>query len=449
MLFKNKEQIINNGQTPEFKKVRRDILEIFNDAIDAVNPYNAVKSRFSDNKIIFDDKEFDVSKLKNIYLIAFGKASIGMAKAVLDSVEIYEGVVITNELNTKINKENISIFSGGHPIPNENSINGADRVLELTKKCEKNDLLIILISGGGSALLAKPRVQLSDLQKTTDLLLKSGAKINEINTIRKHLSLVKGGQLIKDIKCQTISFIISDIIGDPLEFIASGPTYPDSTKFIDADKIINKYKLKEKLPSTINKIIKDGIEGKIPETPKPNDKIFERVENFIVANNNNACKAASEKAKKIGYRPLILTTSLDGEAKIVGKYLIDKAKNHITDDKKIAFISGGETTVTIEGKGKGGRNQEMVLSAIELLNNENIVFSSFATDGVDGVSNAAGAIADGFSYKRAKEKKLDFNTFLDNNNSYEFFKSLEDVLLTNPTGTNVMDLQVSIKFKKS
>jgi glycerate-2-kinase len=446
MLFKNKKQLINNGQTPELKKVRSDILEIFKNAIKAVDPYNAVKSRFSNNKIFFDDIEFDVSKFKDIYLISFGKASIGMAKAVTDSIKIKDGVVITNDPSQKIDNENVSIFVGGHPIPNELSINGADKAIEITKKCEKNDLLIILISGGGSALLAKPRVELKDLQKTTDLLLKSGANINEINTIRKHLSFVKGGQLIKDVKCQTLSLIISDIIGDPLEFIASGPTYPDSTKFVDADKIIKKYKLEEKLPTKVIKIIKDGTEANIPETPKPGDKIFEKVENFIVANNNIACKAASEKATQLGYIPLILTTSLDGEAKTVGKYLVEKAENHISEHKKIAFISGGETTVTIKGKGKGGRNQEMVLSTVEDLSNKNIVFSSFATDGVDGTSKAAGAIADSFSYKRAKEKKLDFNEFLKDNNSYEFFKILDDALLTNPTGTNVMDIQAIIKF---
>ena len=439
MLFKNSEAIIDNGQTSELKKIRRDILEIFSAVIDSVDPYKSVKSKLN-------EKEVDVSDYKNVYLIGFGKASVGMAKAVCDSINISEAVVITNESNAKINHDNISIFQGGHPIPNENSIKGAEKAIGLVKKCDEKDLLIVLISGGGSALLAKPRVPLEDLQKTTNLLLKSGANINEINTIRKHLSHVKGGQLVKDAKCKVISLIISDIIGDPLGFIASGPTYPDSTTYSDSKKILEKYDLWSKIPNSARNIIEDGISGKIPETAKENNPVFVNVINEIIANNKIACEAASEKANILGYKPIILTTNLDGEAKEVGKYLVEKTKNYISNGKKIAFISGGETTVTIKGKGKGGRNQEMVLSTIRNLEKEKIVFSSFATDGIDGICNAAGAIADGFSYSRSIVKKLDVKKYLDDNNSYEFFSSIEDIFLTGSTGTNVMDIQILIKY---
>jgi len=438
MLFKNFKTIIDNGQTPEIKKARKNILDIFTAALNAVDPYNAVK-------LFLDKQKIDISDFKDIYLIGFGKASIGMAKATCETFKIKKGIVITNISNKKLNN-NIQVFTGGHPLPNKTSIHGAEQSLKLIEKCRENDLLIVLISGGGSALLSKPRIPLEDLKKITNLLLKSGADIKEINTIRKHLSFVKGGQLIKNVKCQVISLVISDIIGDPIEFIASGPTYPDSTTFSDAEKILKKYDLWKKIPFSARKIIEDGEKGLIPETPKQDDVVFDRVDNFVIANNKIACENAEKKAKKLGYKTLFLTSALDGEAKNVGRYLIEKAKNHLINEETV-FISGGETTVTIKGNGRGGRNQEMILGAIETLSDENMVFSSFATDGVDGTSDAAGAIADGFSYKRAIKKNLDPEKYLKSNDSYEFFKKTGDLLITGPTGTNVMDIQIILKLR--
>ena len=445
MLIKNREQIIENGQTPELKSIREDVLNVLSSALDAVNPYNAVKSKFDGENINFMSETIDISDFKNIYLVGFGKASIGMAQAVCDSINIKQGAVVTNDPNNKVQSDRVSTFIGSHPIPDNKSVEGTEKILEIVEKCEENDLLIILISGGGSALLTKPRVSINDLQKTTDLLLKSGANINEINTIRKHLSFVKGGQLAASAKCMILSFIISDIIGDPMEFIASGPTYPDSTTYIDAQKILNKYKLWMSLPSSVQNIIEEGIKGKIPETPKKNNPVFNDVFNFIVANNEIACNAAKEKAEELGYKTMLLTTSLDGEAKDIGKYLAEKATNYLTEGKKVVFIAGGETTVTIKGNGRGGRNQEMVLASIEELADKNIVLSSFATDGIDGMSDAAGAIADAYTMLRSREKDLDPKKFLEDNNSYEFFKNLDDLFLTGPTGTNVMDIQILVK----
>ena len=445
MLFKNREQIIENGQTPELKSIREDVLDVLNSALDAVNPYNAVKSKFDGKNINFKSETIDISDFENIYLVGFGKASIGMAQAVCDSINVKQGAVVTNDPGNEVQSDCISTFVGSHPIPDEKSIEGTEEILEIVEKCEENDLLIVLISGGGSALLEKPRVSINDLQKTTDLLLKSGANINGINTIRKHLSFVKGGQLAASAKCMIISFIVSDIIGDPVEFIASGPTYPDSTTYQDAQRILNKYNLWTKLPSSVQDVIEDGIKGKIPETPKKNDPAFNDVFNFIVANNKIACNAAKEKAEELEYKAILLTTSLDGEAKDIGKYLAEKAANYLTEGEKVVFISGGETTVTIKGSGKGGRNQEMILGSLEELADKNIVFSSFATDGIDGMSDAAGAIADTFTMKRALKNNLDPKEFLENNNSYEFFKNLDDLFLTGPTGTNVMDIQILVK----
>jgi len=446
MLFKNYEQIINNGQTPELKKVRNDILQFLESAIDAVDPYNVIKSKFSNSKITFGSELINISDFGDVYLVGFGKASVGMAQAVCDSINVKKGAIVTNDTKNSVSSKNIETIVGSHPIPDEKSVKGAEKVLEIIENCNESDLLVVLISGGGSALLTKPRVKLKDLQETTDLLLKSGANINEINTIRKHLSFVKGGQLAANAKCRVISLIVSDIIGDPIEFIASGPTYPDSTTFQDSQNILKKYDLWEKIPIDVKQTIEDGIIGKIPETPKKNNTIFRNVSNFIVANNKIACNAAKEKAEELSYKAIILTTSLDGEAKDIGKYLAEKATSYLNEGKKVVFISGGETTVTIKGNGKGGRNQEMVLGSLEELVNGNVIFSSFATDGIDGMSNAAGAIADNLTLSRANDENLDPLLFLEDNNSNEFFDRINDLLITGPTGTNVMDIQIIVKF---
>ena len=447
MLFKNWEQIINNGQTTELKKIREDVLDILVSALDAVDPYNAVKSRFDGKRIIFEEETIDISDFEDIYLVGFGKASVGMVQAVCDSVDITKGVVVTNDSKNNVQSDRVSTFVGGHPIPDQNSVDCTEKILDIVRECDEEDLLIVLISGGGSALLCMPKVDLKDLQQTTDLLLRSGADINEINTIRKHLSFVKGGQLVKSAKCMVISFIISDIVGDPMEFIASGPTYPDSTTYGDAQNILRKYDLWEKLPFAVRKVVEDGVQGKIPETPKYNDPVFDNVFNFIVANNEIACKSAVSKAEELGYDTILLTASLTGEAKDIGRYIVDKARNYNMNVKKIAFVSGGETTVTLKGSGRGGRNQEIVLASVDGLNDTDMIFASFATDGIDGKSDAAGAIADGFTLMKAREKNLDPDMFLKENNSYEFFKRLDELLITGSTGTNVMDIQIIIKTR--
>ena len=444
MLFKNYDQLVSNGQTPELKKKRKDVLDILTAALESVDPYNAVRRVFDGNYIVFEDKTIDLSCFEHVYLVGFGKASVGMAQAVCDSVTVSRGVVVTNDSSAKVTNESIEVVVGGHPMPNNGSILGAEKILEIVNLCGEHDCLIVLVSGGGSALLCKPRICLEDLQETTDLLLRSGADINEINTIRKHLSYVKGGQLVKQVKGVVVSLIISDIVGDPLEFIASGPTSPDSTTFSDAKKVLEKYDLWQKVPTEIKNVIELGINGKIDETPKRDDPAFDNVFNFIVANNEIACKATEEKAKEIGYKTMLLTTSLTGEAKDVGQYLTDKANNYRKEDGDFVFISGGETTVTVKGNGRGGRNQELVLGSVESIVGSDLVLASFATDGIDGKSDAAGAIADGFTLSRADKKRLDPNNFLLENNSYEFFLELGDLFMTGSSGTNVMDIQVIV-----
>jgi len=444
MLFKNYDQLVANGQTPELKKKRKDVLDILTAALESVDPYNAVARVFDNDQIVFEDKTIDLSCFEHVYLVGFGKASVGMAQAVCNSVTVSRGVVVTNDSSAKVTNESINVVVGGHPMPNNGSILGAEKTLEIVNMCGKDDCLIVLVSGGGSALLCKPRICLEDMQETTDLLLRSGADINEINTIRKHLSYVKGGQLVKQVKGVVVSLIISDIVGDPLEFIASGPTSPDSTTFSDAKKVLEKYGLWRRIPTEVKNVIEEGINGKIDETPKRDDPAFDNVFNFIVANNEIACKAAEGKAKEIGYTTMLLTTSLTGEAKDVGRYLTDKANNYSKKEGDFVFISGGETTVTVKGNGRGGRNQELVLGTVESIVGSDLVLASFATDGIDGKSDAAGAIADGFTLSRANKKRLDPNNFLLENNSYEFFLELDDLFMTGSSGTNVMDIQVIV-----
>ncbi|MEF8879082.1 MAG: glycerate kinase [Candidatus Thermoplasmatota archaeon] len=443
-MFKNRERIIENGSTPELKTVRSDVLDILNAVIEAVDPYKSVKSHFSGNILFFDEDKIDVSDFRDVYLVGFGKASVGMAEAVCDSIKIKKGVVVTNDPDASVDNKSVETVVGGHPIPDEGSVEGGKKVLGLIDKCEEDDLLVVLISGGGSALLAKPRISLEGMKKITDLLLKSGADINEINTIRKHLSKVKGGQLSKHCKGMLVSLIISDIVGDPMSFIASGPTYPDDTTFEDAKDVLEKYSLWSKIPTSAKNVIERGLKGETSDTPNTDSEVFENVFNYIVANNSIACEAAKNKAKELDYTPMLLTSSLEGEAREMGIYIVDKAQTPINKDT-MTLISGGETTVTIKGDGKGGRNQEMVLSVVGKIFGENIVFASFGTDGIDGDSDAAGAIADGFTLSRATEKGLDPKKYLENNDSYNFFKPLDDLLLTGPTGTNVMDVQLIVK----
>jgi len=442
MLFKNYEQLVKNGQTPILQKKRKDVLDILTYTIESVIPYNSVKRLFVGNKICINDEIFELSNFKNIFVIGFGKASVGMAKAVCNSVSVTKGVIITNDSLAKISHDKIEVIVGGHPIPNRGSIFGAEKIIEVTKQCNKDDLLIVLISGGGSALLCKPRISLNNLQKTTNLLLQSGADINEINTIRKHLSYIKGGQLAMLTKGTIISLIISDIINDPIEFISSGPTSPDSTTFSDAKKILEEYSLLKKVPPEVKKVIEDGINGYIPETPKKSDPVFNKVYNSIVANNKTACKAAQNKALELGYKPKIITTSISGEAKHIVNSLFNMSNTYQKNQN--ILIAGGETTVKIKGDGKGGRNQELVLGGVERIANTDIVLASFATDGIDGISDAAGAIADGLTLSRANKKGLYPEKFLEENNSYVFFSLLNDLFITGSTGTNVMDIQLII-----
>jgi len=442
MIFQNYTDIIANGQTKELQQKRQDILEILSAACDSVNPTNAVEKIIVGDFLELGEKTIALPNFNNIFLVGFGKASAGMAQAVCDHIKVSKGVIITNDSQAVVHDSQVEIVLGGHPLPTQGSIDGAKKIMDIISLCTEDDLLIVLISGGGSALLCHPRISLEDLQQTTDLLLRSGADITEINTIRKHLSFVKGGQLVQNSKGTMVSLVISDIVGDPLEFIASGPTYPDSTTYSDAKQIFEHYQLWTIIPVGVRTIIDQGIACDIPETVKQDNPVFLKVYHSIVANNEIACNSAIQKAKDLGYKTMLLTTSLTGEAKEMGKFISDKASHFFHQDQKWAFVAGGETTVTLSGHGKGGRNQELVLGAVEKIARSNVTLASFATDGIDGTSDTAGAIADNTTLKRAAQLQIHPADFLTSNNSFEFFQKIGDLFVTGPTGTNVMDIQI-------
>jgi len=444
MLFKNYNDLVLNGQTPVLQQKRKDVLDILTAAVDAVQPSRVVKDVFSGTHLVFASEAIDLSSFDHLYVVGFGKASVGMAQAICDAVTVTKGVIITNDPSAIITNHSIEVIIGGHPLPNEGSIRGAQKILDLFGQCSENDCVIVLISGGGSALFCKPRLPLNDLQKTINMLLRSGASIDELNTIRKHLSLVKGGQLAQHTKAVIVSLIVSDIVHDPISSIASGPTCPDPTTFSDAREILKRYELWTNIPETVRTVITEGIAGRISETLKENDPVFETVFNFIIANNERACQGAIKKAKELGYDAKLMTTSITGEARVIGQYLINRVIRSLIHGKTVV-ITSGETTVTVQGGGTGGRNQELVLSCVEEIAGKDMVVASFATDGIDGNSDAAGALADGFTLARALKKKLNPSRFLEQNNSYVFFHELGDTLRTGLTGANVMDIQILIQ----
>ena len=453
--IKNKEALIENGESPSDKKARMLALSSFEHALKAVDPKQIIKSkiRLDNSKLLVNDYVFDIDRFENIYVVGGGKASGSMAEAlehVLGS-RIREGVVNVPH-GSSHKTEIIKLHGASHPVPDQAGVEGAQHIIELTEKAKENDLVICLISGGGSSLMPLPRndVSLADKKEITDMLLKSGATINEINTVRKHISNIKGGWLAKKAYPATIlNLILSDVIGDPLDFIASGPTVPDSTTFKDAIKVLKKYNLWEKAPASIRKVLSDGEKGVIPETPKPDDKTFKKVFNVVVGNNRTASLAACNYLKSEGLNTLLLTTTLEGEARHVGVMMasiiqeIGFSGNPLK--KPAAVVAGGETTVTVTGKGVGGRNQELALAAISKINGINgAVLASMSTDGIDGPTDAAGAIVDGKTLAKAVKRGLAPEEFLAENDSYNFFSKLEDLIFTGQTGTNVNDITVIV-----
>jgi glycerate-2-kinase len=453
--IKNKEELIRNGETKLNRKARALALRSLESALNAVDPKQIIKSKLLLKNLTLhvNGYSIDLKKFRNIYVIGGGKASGSMAEA----LEQVLGNRITNGLvnvprSSKNKTDIIKLHEASHPIPDEAGVEGTRRMLKIAEQAKEDDLVICLISGGGSSLMPLPRgkISITDKKKITNALLKCGATINEINTIRKHISDFKGGWLAKKAYPATIlNLILSDVVGDPLDFIASGPTVPDSTTFINAIKVLKKYRLWSKAPASIRKVLSDGEKGIILETPKADDEAFKRVYNVVVGNNRLASLTAQKYLKSEGLNTLLLTSTLEGEARHVGIMLasivheVSVSGNPVP--KPAGIIAGGETTVTVTGKGLGGRNQEIALAAAQKLNDMNgVVVASLSTDGVDGPTDAAGAIADGKTLVRAAKMGLTPEEYLAENDSYHFFSKLGDLIFTGPTGTNVNDVSVIV-----
>jgi glycerate 2-kinase len=451
--IQNKSQLIMNGGS-EYCNARKMALQILESALGAADPRLIVKSAVSLNGSILKagDYCFDLSDYKHVYVVGGGKASGAMTEAIEDLMGSYitEGVVnipLAQRYRTKI----ITLNEAAHPIPDEAGIKGTQRILDIAEKAGKNDLVICLISGGGSSLLPSPRgITLANKQELTNKLLRSGATINEINVVRKHISNIKGGWLARrSYPATVLGLIISDVVGDDMSSVASGPTVPDPYTFFDTRKILEKYNLWGCLIQSVKTLIIDGEKGLIPDTPKPADKTFEIVHNVVIGSSKPALKAAYAQSKALGLNSLLLTTTLKGEAKHVGAVFasIIRELQHSSDPipKPAAIIAGGETTVTVTGKGIGGRNQELALAAAaELGDGKRFTFASLSTDGVDGPTDAAGAIIDGTTMFRAKKTGLAPERYLAQNDSYSFFQTLGDLIFTGVTGTNVNDIQILI-----
>lgn len=418
--------------------------EIFSAAVSAVKPDNFLPSliKKKGNKIIIGEKEFEKAKGK-LVVISVGKAAAAMAAAleVICGDWIDKGIVVT-KYGHALPLRYLSCFETGHPVPDDKGVEAARNIQSILRGLSEDDLVLCLISGGASALVADipEGISLEEYQQLSTALLHCGANIQEINIIRKKVAFLKGGKLAKlALPAGVISVILSDVIGNPLDIIASGLTVPDPATPQDALKIIEKYRVEDKIPHSIIKFIKVQSEQK-----EHGSFIPEKLHNILAATNRIALEAAAAKAKELGYHTEIITDSLEGEASEVGKKLAGEALQY-SGNTPACLLYGGETTVTIKGNGKGGRNQELVLSSLIELQKQNvsgITILSAGTDGTDGPTDTAGAAGDIHLIRNAISKGLNPEEYLHNNDAYTFFSTAGGLLITGATGTNVMDIIV-------
>lgn len=437
-------------------KLGQSSCEIMAAAINAVDPYQIIREmvKLSEGVLIMEQEAIPLNNIERIFIIGFGKAAAPMAKALLD---ILDEKICTADVVTKSERflegvgynKKLNIYLGGHPIPTESSVQSTKAVLEKLCDLTSNDLVLVAISGGGSALFSDPipGISLNDLQIMTDLLVRSGADINEVNTLRKHLDQVKGGRLAERLfPAKVRTLILSDVVGDRLDMIASGPTVSDPTTFEDALHIIEKYDLHEGLPESIRQKLALGYRGELKESLKSKDFQELDVKNYIVGSNIKAARAAKEKAELLGYNSLIITSHLTGRTRNVAETLgaiCQTEMDYAQPMKRPAcLIFGGETTVAVQGGGKGGRNQDLALHMVRRVSEmPGVLFISLATDGEDGPTDAAGAACDAKVYHEgAAVAGLSVDTYIDTNNAYNYFESLGGLIKIGSTGTNVNDL---------
>ena len=433
------------------------VLRVVDAALSAVDPAEAVKRhvRLAGGRLCVGDRTHDLADHDHIYAVGAGKASAAMAVALEDILgeRITAGWVNVKDGYTAPTRT-VTIFEAGHPLPDERSVLGSQRIAALLRDAGAKDLVFCLISGGGSALMTLPAegITLSDMGVLTQALLRCGATINEMNAIRKHLSQLKGGHLSRLAQpAQVVSLILSDVIGSPLDVIASGPTSPDPTTFANAYAVLEKYKLTDEVPAVIVHRLREGMAGRVLETPKPGDSALGRTQNIIIASNEHAAQAALSEARALGLNAFLLSTFVEGEAREVAKVfaalLREVAHSGHPIPRPACIVAGGETTVTVRGQGLGGRNQELALAAAPaIVGLPDVAILALGTDGTDGPTDAAGALSTGGTATRAQQKGLSITSYLTDNNAYHFFHALNDLIITGPTNTNVNDLIFAFAF---
>jgi glycerate 2-kinase len=428
---------------------RHRAVDIFSAGLRAADPYSAVLRHINAVR-----RAYDVGEYSEMYIVSVGKASVGMARGALESLggRVRAGVVITkrNGSSSHLDDGRIVTYEAGHPVPDSTGVRATEHVIRLVRPLDRHSFVLVLISGGASALLVAPHpsVTLDDVMITTRLLLDAGADIGQLNTVRKHISSVKGGRLASAIfPATTYSLILSDVIGDRLDVIGSGPTSPDETTYEEALEVLDVFRIVDKVPLVVRDLLLAGKEGGIPETPKPDDPLFGLVTNTIIGSNIQAVDACRSRAAQLGYQSRALSTTVQGEARDAGRWLAREVKEArsrgIGKQRGLCLVSGGETTVTVAGNGIGGRNMELALAfALEIEGEEGITLLSAGTDGGDGPTDAAGAIVDGRTIVEARRAGIDPETALRKNDSYVVFDKTGGLVRTGPTGTNVMDLQI-------
>ncbi|MFQ5762708.1 MAG: glycerate kinase [Candidatus Bathyarchaeia archaeon] len=455
MYIRNLTALVKGGERS--REARSLCLHALEAALQAADPKRMIRNhvRLTGERLTVLDQAFNLSEFSRIIVVGAGKASGALAEElhrILGS-RISGGIVIvprSPRVHSRIGP--IEILGATHPIPSGMGMRAVSRMLRLAEGVSERDLVICLISGGGSALMPQPweGVSLADKQRIIKALLKAGANIDELNAVRKHLSAVKGGRLAEKLFPATIlSLIVSDVVGDSLGTIASGPTAPDETTYADAIEVMKRFSVWSNAPKSIKRVLQCGERGLVQETSKPHDPIFGNVHNVIIGNTRIAVEAARGALKSRGVDAKVLTCLLQGEASQAGVFLaslpreVREADPH--PEKPIAMVWGGETTVTVRGCGKGGRNHELVLAAARGIRNySGVAIASMGTDGVDGPTDAAGAIADSETVGRALDLGMDADMYLRNNDSHSFFSKLKDLIITGPTATNVNDIAVLV-----
>jgi len=448
-------------ESRDLRKRLGELKAIFAAGVAAVDPYRLIRERLAAAggflTVLAEEEErrFDLSGFSRLLVLGAGKAAARMALGVEEVLggRLARGLIAVKPGHgAALGK--VRVIEAGHPLPDRNSVRAAEQVLDLCRGAGEGTLFLNLISGGASALLCLPRPPLSleDKQETTRLLLGCGATIQEINCLRKHLSLIKGGRLAERMAPGTsLNLILSDVAGDRLDTIASGLTVPDPTTYEEARAVVLKYGLRERLPAGVAQLLEQGARGLIPETPKPGDPVFSRVNNFLLGTNRTALLAARVRAEALGYHTVLLTSQLIGEAREAAGFLLgigrDIRRHGLLVHRPACVIAGGETTVTLRGGGKGGRNQELALSFLAELGEDpggsaGLYLLSASSDGGDGPTDAAGAFACPEFLRRAGARGLSAREYLARNDSYAFFARIEGLLKTGPTNTNVCDLQI-------